>query len=617
MSDIHDLLKQQFPQLCLKSDCSWKNLTTIGIGGDIPLVAEPADDLELQQLLAFCHNKHINTFFLGNGSNVIGMDAPFPGLVIRLCRGDFVNIRCGRRHLTVGAGVKLRSLIRFAAEHGWGGISNLAGIPGSVGGAIRMNAGANGLNIGDKITEVFGFSGSGIPWSATAKEVSWQYRGSSIPGDIIVTGAIFELENADSDSEDAKVIEESERRRRVEPKGRNAGCVFKNPSADTHAGLLVDFAGCKGLRTGDLMVSNEHANYFVNLGEATENDFLKLCVDVQNKVFSKSGMYLKPEVRFANPASEHTANNACKIYKAAVLKGGASSEREVSLESGAAVAKALRACGYEVQEIDFRELKIDNRLHEVDFVFPVLHGGFGENGELQELLERENIEFVGCPSSACRVAMDKIASKEVMDNHAIPTPPWAVLKTADASLPEKLDFPLVCKPPAEGSTVGISLVKNQAQWQQALKDCLKFSPDILVEKYIKGREFTVGIVNRVAMTPVEIVYPGEMYDYDAKYTHANGETFYHCPPVNIPADVQERARKLALEFHNAIGARDMIRIDFIMDAQGDLYILEGNTIPGFTSSSLLPKSARAEGMSFEMLCARLARNAIERKEHRA
>ncbi len=596
----------------VSADLAWQKLTTIGIGSGTPVMAEPSDDIELSTLLKLCHQKNIPHFILGNGSNVVGTDAEFNGVVIRLRHGSFVHISPGRSHITVGSGVKLNSLIRFAAEHGWGGMAGLAGIPGSVGGAIRMNAGANGTTVGDMILEVFGFDDSGEPWAVSYEDINWQYRGSDIPENAVITGAIFKLEKVDATEEEEAITSEIERRRLVEPRGRNAGCVFKNPSNSTHAGMLIDLAGCKGLNLGGVGVSEEHANYIVNQNQASEADFIGLAKDVVSKVYDKSGIILKPEVEFVNPEVKEQFMHGAKPVKVTVLKGGDSSEREVSLESGAAVANALRNVGYDVTEIDIKKLEVINEMREADIVFPVLHGGFGEGGDLQELMEKEKIRFVGCSSQACRDTIDKIKSKEIMDKSGLPNPPWAVLNSADASLPEGMEFPVICKAPSEGSTVGIELVHNQDEWHDALKRCLELDKTVLVEKYIKGREMTVGIVDGAAMTPVEIVYPGEMYDYDAKYTHALGETFYYCPPKNISEAEQEKAKKLALEFNRVVNARDMIRIDFIV-TEDHMYILEGNTIPGFTASSLLPKSAGQEGMSFEMLCAKLVSTALKRR----
>jgi UDP-N-acetylenolpyruvoylglucosamine reductase len=614
VSEIIDVLKQKLPNMPLSNDISWKKLTTLGVGTGATILAEPGDDLELGLLLKCCHQLQIPCFVLGNGSNVVGTDGEFNGVVIRLRYGDFVKISPGRAHMTAGAGIKLNSFIRFAAEHGWGGMAKLAGIPGSIGGAVRMNAGANGMTVGDMILEVFGFTLDGTPWAASYENLEWKYRGSNIPPNAIITGAIFKLNKVDPAQEEELIHQELRRRKTIEPDKRNAGCAFKNPSHCTHAGRLIDKAGCKDMQKGDAAVYARHANYLLNHGDATEADFVALMQDIVARVYDDSGIILRPEVDFISNESRNRILDTCAYPTVAVLKGGDSSERAVSLESGAAVAAALRQLGYPVEEIDLTRLEITDKMRSADVVFPVLHGGFGENGELQKLMEAENISFVGCGSKACADTIDKLISKEIMLSSGLPTPAWTVLSQVSDALPEGMSLSLICKPPSEGSTFGISLVHNMDEWREAQEQCLKYDTRILVEEYIQGSELTVGVVNDRALTPVEIVYPGEMYDYDAKYTHEHGETHYYCPPVNVSEAIQKTAMELALKFSHAVDARDMIRIDFIADKDGKLYILEGNTIPGFTSSSLLPKAAAYDGLSFEMLCAQLIASAWRRKK---
>ncbi|MDD3118821.1 MAG: FAD-binding protein, partial [Victivallales bacterium] len=223
-------LRQEFPELFVSEDYTWQKLTTLGIGGNAPVLVEPGNDIELRLLLQWCSLHEVPWLPLGNGSNLVGSDEPYDGIVIRLRRGSFVNISCGRTHFTVGAGVKLRALIRYAAEHGWGGMSRLAGIPGTIGGALRMNAGALGLSISDKTLELFGFDRGGNPWSVSSDCVNWCYHGSDLPDDVIITGAILALDRSDEEMEDWLVNEELARRSGVEPHCRNAGCIFRNPS---------------------------------------------------------------------------------------------------------------------------------------------------------------------------------------------------------------------------------------------------------------------------------------------------------------------------------------------------------------------------------------------------
>ena len=609
---INDI-ESEFPSLPIKYHIPWKDVTTLGVGGEIPILVEPPEDISLVHLLKHCREKSIPVFILGGGSNIAGMDESFEGLVIRLRQNDFVKIKFGREHITAGSGVRLYDLILASANKGFGGLSALSGIPGTLGGALRMNAGAHGVCIGSFVTEICGFNSKGVPWSASKSHLTWSYRSSSVPDDIIITAAIIRPEKVEQESELLKIRAELDSRKKSNPSGRSAGCVFRNPSEEDSAGRLIDISGCKGLTEGSAMVSDVHANYFINKGSASEKDFLELAVKVREKVFSESGVFLMPEVCFVNEESRNKL--ASGPVKVAVLKGGASSEREVSLISGKAVADSLRKAGYEVMEIDIKSLEITEEMKKADVVFPVLHGGFGEDGRIQKLMEDAGLSFVGCGSRACEHIMDKVVSKRLMDENSILNAPYAVLPAGEKAFPKNLKFPVVVKPPKEGSTFGISLVETTDGWEAALKESFEHDKsEALVEEYIEGTEITVGVVNGKALPVIEIRYPGKMFDYDAKYTHLKGETLYLCPPKSLSDEIQEKARDIAEKFYKAVNARDMVRVDMIVTAKGPIYVLEGNSIPGFTESSLLPKSAKVAGMSFVALCSKLVKTALDRKK---
>ena len=295
-----------------------------------------------------------------------------------------------------------------------------------------------------------------------------------------------------------------------------------------------------------------------------------------------------------------------------LLKGGTSSEREVSLISGAEVAKALRSAGHTVEEYDIQKPEVTEAMRNADIVYPVLHGGFGEDGTLQKIMEEAGLKFVGCPSQACIDAMDKVVSKQIMDREGIRNAEYFVTDSVDTPFPESFGLPLIVKPPCEGSTFGLTLVESPEQWKGALELALKHDKVALVERYISGVEATVGIIDGKAVPVIEIRYPGKLYDYDAKYTHALGETEYICPPTGISEKAQNEAKDLALKFYHAVGARDMLRVDMIIDSEDKVWILEGNTLPGCTPSSLLPKAAKIAGISFPEMCSSLARAAYNR-----
>ncbi len=609
-------LQSLFPGLDLKFNVPWKNMTTAGLGGKIPVLAEPDDDIQLSALLQFCGQKFIPVFVIGEGSNVIGSDKPLPGIVIKLGKNDFKRIKISHVHVTVGAGVSLYNLVNTCAEAGLGGASPLAGIPGTVGGAVRMNAGARGVSIGMIVEDVCGFDGNGNHWKASGSEIKWDYRKTSIPDDVIILAVICRFEKVQPSSEREKIKGEFQWRRESYPSGRSAGCIFRNPVPELSAGRLIDVSGGKELSCGDAVVGDKHANFLINKGNATEKDFIDLMVKTRYSVFNLTGILLNPEVRLANNESAKAVMSNPKPPKIALLKGGTSSEREISLISAGFVARALRDAGYNVNEIDIKKPEVTSEMKKADIVFPVLHGGFGENGEIQKALENAGISYVGCDSNACEIAIDKILSKNLMVDESIPTANFAILTKENKAFPANLKLPVVVKPPTEGSTVGITIVFEEKDWANAVDTAFKYSGDsVLVEQFVKGTEVTVGILGEEVLPLVEIRYPGKTYDFDAKYTHQQGETRYFCPPESLPPEVQKKAQEIALRFFKALGGRDLIRVDMIIsDDDYSIYVLEANNLPGFTDSSLFPKAAKVAGYSFVEVCAKLAHMALSRKK---
>lgn len=605
-------------------DVSWSDLTSLGVGLGTARVAEPEDDSALSAILELANKRSVPVMVIGSGTNLVGADASFDGIVIRLSSAKFAEIAFGRTsHVTVGAGVSMSRFLKKCAEKGLGGFAGLAPIPGTLGGALRVNAGADGVEASDFVTELFGHKLDGSYWSAEKEEIEWGYRFSAIPDDVVLTGAICRFREVDPECEFREIAKAFTRRKTTQPSGRSVGCVFKNPSSDLSAGWLIDQAGCKGLSKGGLEVSNVHANFIVNDNKsASENDFISLAVDVKRAVFANSGVLLSPEPRFVNKDNLRFLEECVTIPKVLVLKGGDSNEREVSLHSAEGVEKALTTAGCDVVGLDVRSLEhaeevltsdICNSEHSFQkggfAVFPVLHGGFGEDGRLQGLLERLEISFVGCSSTACEIAMDKVKSKDAMRERGISTPKYAVLDRGEFDFPEELKLPLVVKPPEEGSTVGISLVKSMDGWEPALREAYKYSNQALVEEFVKGVEITVGVVGGKALPVIEIRFPGEMFDYDAKYEHKLGETLYLCPPETVSEELQKEAQRISLEFADAIDSSSLSRIDLIIGEDGVPMVIEANNLPGFTSSSLLPKAAARARMPFPVLCAKLLKNA--------
>ena len=289
----------------------------------------------------------------------------------------------------------------------------------------------------------------------------------------------------------------------------------------------------------------------------------------------------------------------------AVLMGGPGSEREVSLRSGAAVAGALRGAGYRVSEVDVKG---------PDFVLPenaglcviMLHGTFGEDGQIQSLLDARGIPYTGEGADASRSAFDKVVSKKLFDQAGVPTPRWEVISRGESP---SLSLPVVIKAPREGSSVGVHLVREPAAVAAAVADCAAIDREILVEELIEGRELTVGIVGDRAMAVVEIRPHEGFYDYQHKYT--KGASDYFCP-APLDAEMTRLVQETALAAHRALGLEVYSRVDILLRADGSPFVLEANTIPGMTETSLLPKAAAEAGLNFTALCEEIARLSLQR-----
>ncbi|OVE73840.1 hypothetical protein BVX94_02675 [bacterium B17] len=287
-----------------------------------------------------------------------------------------------------------------------------------------------------------------------------------------------------------------------------------------------------------------------------------------------------------------------KYDKIAVLKGGPSSERDVSLRSGAAVAAGLRVAGYDVQEIDVTGHDIDIP-EGIDAVFIALHGEFGEDGQVQQLLEGKGIPFTGSSSVSSRNSFDKAVSKKIFDDNGICTPQYVVMTSEEAVT---LEFPVVVKPARQGSSIGIHKVTSKDDFLPALADALSFGGEVVVERFIEGRELTVGVLNGVALPVVEIVAPESWYDYSAKYT--KGACSY-LVPAPIDEELTAKCKELGRASFEKLGCSGFARVDILATSDGQAYVLELNNIPGFTETSLLPMAAGEYGLSFAELCSQI------------
>ncbi|MCP4715151.1 MAG: D-alanine--D-alanine ligase [Deltaproteobacteria bacterium] len=303
-------------------------------------------------------------------------------------------------------------------------------------------------------------------------------------------------------------------------------------------------------------------------------------------------------------SSNEQKRTSCIDKTIGVLMGGMSSEREVSLKTGEAITAALSSKGYRTIGIDVdRTIDVSLRRHKIEIAFIALHGTLGEDGAIQGLLEMLGIPYTGSSVLASATAMNKITTKILLNFHKIPTPGFQSLRLSEARQKPLADMvtlavPAVVKPAEEGSTIGISIIHDVHELGQALEDAGRYGNEILIETYIKGRELTVGILNGRPLPIIEIKPLSGFYDFSSKYTP--GSTEYTASP-ELPKQTREDINALALSAYNRVGCSGAARVDFILDNTGTPFVLEINTIPGMTKTSLLPMAAGQAGLSFDDL----------------
>lgn len=321
-----------------------------------------------------------------------------------------------------------------------------------------------------------------------------------------------------------------------------------------------------------------------------------------------------------------------------VLAGGLSPERDVSLASGMLISNALVEKGHSVLLLDlYKGIKddemhllfsnekrnydftIDEEIPELtkkntknligrnvikickmaDIVFLALHGSIGENGKLQAIFDCMGIKYTGSSYEGSILAMDKILTKKILEHDNIKTPKWHLLKNVRK---ENMKFPVVVKPANNGSSIGVSIANNLEEFEVAIIECEKYKDEIIIEEYIKGREFSVGILDKTALPPIEIIPKSGFYDYKNKYQE--GKTIEICPP-KISQDKIKEMQQIAIKVHNALLLGAYSRIDFILDENGNFNVLEANSLPGMTKTSLLPQEALVAGITYEDLCEKI------------
>jgi D-alanine-D-alanine ligase len=290
--------------------------------------------------------------------------------------------------------------------------------------------------------------------------------------------------------------------------------------------------------------------------------------------------------------------------KVAVLMGGPGSERNVSLATGRGVSKALRSLGIEAVEVDVRDENFPLP-NDVDVAFNCIHGTFGEDGQIQKILEDRGVAYTGDGVEESRIAFDKILSKEKFLERGVVTPKSEVI---GAGQRPKMSVPLVVKPARQGSTVGIVIVKNENDVDAALREAAKYDSKLLIEKFVSGRELTIGILGDQALPIIEIIPKGGFYDFNTKYPFLNpqaGASAEHVCPATVDAGLTKKIQELALAAFRALGLVVYGRVDVLLSEKNEPFVLEVNTIPGMTESSLLPEAAGVAGITYPDLCLRI------------
>lgn len=302
-----------------------------------------------------------------------------------------------------------------------------------------------------------------------------------------------------------------------------------------------------------------------------------------------------------------------------VLMGGTSSEREVSLKSGKAVLEALKSRGLEALAIDIknqdksslRDLLLS---YDINLAFLALHGAFGEDGRMQAVLEELGIPYTGSGVRSSGLAMDKVASREIFASGGLNVPKHCLLDKNHKNARGFTNFPLVVKPASGGSSIGLSIVDKPQALKEAIETAFKYDRRVIVEEYIEGREMTVGIFEDAPLEAIEIRPKRRFFDYKAKYESAETE---YIVPAQVPLEVMRLLKQAALKAHNLLGCSFFSRVDIILDKSNRPFVLEVNAIPGFTSTSLLPKAALSKGITFPELTLRIAKAALSASRMRS
>ncbi len=580
----------------LASYTSWR------VGGIADKFYQPADKADL---ICVVQNLPENEplFWMGLGSNLLIRDGGIRGTVINTKNRLKICERIDDETIYVEAGVPCALVAKFCAEQGLVGAEFLAGIPGTMGGALKMNAGAFGGETWEIVQTVEMLNRRGEVFTKSANEFEVSYRHVNLKNDEWFLATTLKLKRGDTSESQQNIKALLAKRANSQPTNQpSCGSVFKNPEND-FAARLIEVTGLKVFKIGGAQVSEKHANFIINAGGATADDIEKMIAHVQAQVMQKHGILLQTEVCIVGEKlNKKTARDFGKV---AVLMGGNAAEREVSLRSGKAVHNALIEKGVNAIAVDVTGNFIEALANlNIDRVFNIIHGRGGEDGVLQAILDILNMPYTGSGVLASALAMDKLRTKLCWRGANLPTPNWFVLKNEsdiDACI-EALGFPIIVKPSLEGSSVGMSKAKNRAELVDALNVALECNCEVYAESWVTGDEYTVGVLQGEALPVIRLETPREFYDYEAKYNSTT--TQYHCP-CGLKAEQEKELQELALKASDIIGVEGWARVDVFIDQSGQAQLIEINTVPGMTDHSLVPMAAKHAGIDFNELVWRI------------
>ena len=583
------------------------NYTSWRVGGVAERFYQPANKADLIRFCALLPENE-PLFWMGLGSNLLIRDGGIRGTVINTKNRLKVMQRMDDETIYVEVGVPCALVAKFCADQGLVGAEFLAGIPGTMGGALKMNAGAFGGETWQIVQNVEMLNRRGDVFSKLVNEFEINYRLVNLSSDEWFLAATLKLQRGDTSESQQNIKALLAKRANSQPTNQpSCGSVFKNPEGD-HAARLIEASGLKGYRIGGAQVSEKHANFIINTGTATAEDIEQMITYVQTQVAQKYDILLQTEVCIVGEKLNKI--NAQDFGTVAVLMGGNAAEREVSLCSGAAVYNALLENRVNAVAVDVTDNVIKSLKNlKIDRVFNIIHGRGGEDGVLQSVLEVLNLPYTGSGVLASALAMDKLRTKLCWRGANLPTPNWFVLKTEkdiDACI-EALDFPIIVKPSLEGSSVGMSKAKSRDELVAALAIALACNCEVYAEAWVTGDEYTVGILQGEALPVIRLETPREFYDYEAKYNSTT--TQYHCP-CGLDVEREKQLQKLALQASEIIGVEGWARVDVFIDQNGQAQLIEVNTVPGMTDHSLVPMAAKQAGIDFNELVWRILETSI-------